>query len=156
MKGDDMTTLRELIDLHCANMTDYEQIAAILNAPTVIDNPRAGETDETVTPVAITLKGLLALVPAAEAAKIYGLGGFVSDLKTAIDASDREYMAYLLSVAVAGAAISAETAAALAPLLTATETTTTTQPATIAGPSLAAAAGLGTVSSAQIQSVLNA
>lgn len=151
-----MTTLAELIVTHCANMTDYVAIAAVLNAPTTIDNPRAGEIDETVTPVAITLKGLLALVPAAEAAKIYGLGGFVSDLKTAIDAGDREYMGYLLSVAVAGAAISAETAAALAPLLTATETTTTTQPATIAGLSLAQAAGLGTVTATQVQAALNA
>ena len=149
-------TLAELITQHASDLGDnYPAIAERLNATTSIDNPTAGETDTTTAPVAITLKGLLALVPAAEAAKIYGLGTFVTDLKVSIDAGDLEYMGYLLSVAVAGGAISAGTAAKLTPLLTATETTETTQPATIVGPSLASAAGLGTVTAAQVQAVLN-
>jgi hypothetical protein len=147
-----VTDLKQLIDLHCADLgDDYPVIAAVLNALTVVDNP---QTEPTAAPVPITLKTLLALVPAAEAAKIYALGGFVADLKIAIDAGDREYMAYLLSVAVAGAAISPETAGKLTPLLTAT--VAVDPPATIAGPSLASAAGLGTVSAAQCQAVLNA
>jgi len=147
-----MSALSELITQHCAELGDnYPAIAERLNAATVVENP---DKEPTTAPVAITLKALLALVPAAEAAKIYGLGTFVTDLKVAIDAGDREYMAYLLSVAVEGAAISAETAAALAPLLTAT--TSVAPPATIAGPSLASAAGLGTVSAAEVQACLNA
>ncbi len=154
-----MSTLKELIEQHkdalAAYGDDYEQIAALLNAPTVVANPAAGEKTETTTPTPITLKMLLALVPAAEAVKIYGMGTFVDDLKTAIDAGDREYMAYLLSVAAAANAISAPTIAALTALLQATTTTETTQPDTIPGPSLASAAGLGRVSSADVQAALN-
>ena len=35
-----MATLSELIAQHCADLTDYEAIAARLNAPTIIDNPQ--------------------------------------------------------------------------------------------------------------------
>ena len=159
-----MTTLAELIATHCANMGNYGEIAAILNAPPTIDNPRAGEVDTTtattITP--ISLKEVMALVPPAEAFKIYGMSTFVADLKVAIDAGDKDYMSYMLSVAAAGDAISAETIQALTGLLqqtdeerTVTTTTEYTQPATISGPSLAAAAGLGTVTSAQIQAAMN-
>ena len=150
-------TLAELIALHADDLgDDYPAIAARLNAPTTIDNPAAGEKTEVTAPVAITLKMLLALVPAAEAVKIYQLGTFVDDLNTAIDAGDREYMAYLLSVAAAANAIGAPTIAALTELLQATVTTETVAPATIVGPSLAAAAGLPVVTSAQVQAALNA
>ncbi len=161
-----MTTLRQLIDQHCPNMGDYEQIAAILNAPTTVDNPRAGETDieTTATVVPITLKEVLAIVPSAERLKIRKqLPGYIDDVRRAIDANDADYMGVLIVDAATDGAISAETVAAFSALLAQTEeertvttTTTTTQPATIAGPSLAAAAGLGTVTSARIQSVLNA
>jgi hydroxymethylpyrimidine/phosphomethylpyrimidine kinase len=61
-----MTTLAELIATHASDLGDnYPAIAARLNAPTTIDNPRAGETDETTAPVTITLKALLALGPKA-------------------------------------------------------------------------------------------
>lgn len=144
-----MATLRELIAEHCPDLTDYAAIAARLNATTSVENP---VKEPTLEPVPITLKTLLALVPATEAAKIYGLGTFVTDLKVAIDDGDREYMGYLLSVAVAGAAISAETAGKLAPLLTAT--VEVAPDATIAGPSLAQVAGLGKVTAAQVQQAL--
>lgn len=153
-----MTTLRELIATHCDGLGDYEQIAAILNAPTTIDNPNAGQTTTTETPTPITLDDVMALVPPAESAALYAkMGTLIQNLQQAIDAGNRQWLGYLLATAAdpTNGAISAETAAALAPLLAATTTTTTTQPATISGPSIAAAAGLGVVTSAQIQAALN-
>lgn len=151
-------TLRELIATHAAALAvygdDYPQIAALLNAPTVVANPDAGEKTEVTAPVSITLKMILALVPPAEAAKVYDMGPLVDDLKTAIDTNDRDYMAYLLSVA--SGALSAPTIAALTELLQATTTTEYTAPATIAGSSLAQAAGLGHITSADVQAALNA
>lgn len=152
-------TLRELIDQHAADLGDnYPEIAARLNATTTIANPQAGETDEITTPVPITLDGLMALVPPAEAAAIYAkLPSLIANLQQAIDAGNRQWLGYLLQVAAdsTNGAISAQTVAALTPLLTATTTIETVQPDTIAGPSLADAAGLGTVTSAQCQAVLN-
>jgi hypothetical protein len=154
-----MTTLAELIALYASDLADnYEAIADRLNAPTVIANPRAGETDEITTPSAITLDGLMALVPPAETAAIYAkLPALITNLQQAIDAGNRQWLGYLLQVAAdpTNGAISAQTVAALTPLLTATATIATVQPGTIAGPSLAGAAGLGVVSAAQCQAVLN-
>lgn len=152
-----MTTLAELIATHAADLgDDYPSIAARLNAPSSIDNPRAGETDETTTPAPITLKSVMSIVPVAEQVAIYKeLPQLIPDLKAAIDGGDREYMAGLLQIAAAAQVIGADTIAALAALLAATTTTTTVQPATIAGPSLAQAAGLGTVTSADVQAVMN-
>ncbi len=129
----------------------YPQMADALNAPTEVANKDAGKETTTTTPTPIMLKGVMALVPPAEGAKILERPAFFDSLRDAIDANDREYLAYLLSVAVAGSYISANTAQALAPLLTATTTTTTTQPAKIPGPSIASAAGLGVVTAADVQ-----
>ncbi len=150
-----MTTLAELIARHpeiAALRQNYPAIASALNAAKTIVNPDAGQTDTTTMPVPVTLKSLLSIVPPAEAAAIYSkLPGFVDDLRVAIDSQDREYLGSLLTIAVAGGAISAATADKLRPLLTATETVTNTAPATISGPSLAAAAGLGTVTASDVQ-----
>lgn len=147
-------TLRDYImatwpDLAAAG--NYPQIADLGNAPTTVANP---VTEPAQVPVTITLKSLLALVPPAEAAKIYQLGGFMADLKQAIDAGDRVYLGYMLSVAQAAGTISAQTAAALAPLLTQTEADPAWS-ATVAGPSLFAAAGYGYVTPADVQAALN-
>lgn len=152
-----MATLAELIAQYCADFgQDYPAIAARLNAATEVANPDAGKVTETVTPTPISLKALLSIVPPAEGATIYSkLPGFVDDLRNAIDNQDREYLGGLLNIAYAGGAISQQTAANLAPLLTATTTTTTTAPETIAGPSLAAAAGLGVVTERDVQAALN-
>lgn len=154
-----MMTLMQLIAEHASDLgDDYPAIAALLNAPTTIANPRAGEAGEIVTPVAITLDGLMALVPPAEAAAIYAkLPNLIANLQQAIDAGNRQWLGYLLQVAAdpTNGAISAQTAATLAPLLTATETVETVQPDTISGPSLAGAAGLAIVTAAQCQAVLN-
>ena len=151
-----MTTLAELIAQHCANLTDYEAIAAALNAPTTIDNPRAGEKDTADVYPTVTLPQVLAAVPSAERVKIrQDLPGFSEDVKGAIDSGNRDYMTTLIEDALTAVAISVQTAGALAAMLAPTEVETT-QPATIAGPSLAAAAGLPVVTSAQVQAALNA
>ena len=149
--------LAQLIAQHCADLgDDYEAIAARLNVPTTIDNPNAGKVDSTTELAPITLKSVMATVPVAEQLAIYkSTPQLIPDLKAAIDAGDREYMGGLLHIAAADGSISAPTIAALTELLQATVTTETTQPATIPGPSLAAAAGLGTVTSAQIQQAMN-
>ncbi len=155
-----MTTLAELIAAHAEALAvygdDYPQIAALLNAPTVIANPDAGtKTTETVYPT-VTLPGVLAAVPSAERVKIrQELPGFSDDVKGAIDSGNRAYMTTLIEDALIAAAISAETAGALAAMLAPTEVEHTA-PATIPGPSLAAAAGFGTVTAAQVQAALNA
>lgn len=150
-------TLAELIKDTCGDLgQDYPAIAGRLNAPTEVVNPDAGEVTTVTTPAPITLKGLLAIVPPAEGAAIYSkLPGFVDDLRNAIDNQDREYLGGLLNIAYAGGAISQQTAAGLAPLLTATVTATTTAPDTLPGPSLAEAAGLGVVTERDVQAALN-
>lgn len=152
-------TLNDLIAQHAADLgQDYPAIADRLNALTTIANPRAGETEKITTPVAITLDSLMALVPPAEAAAIYAkLPSLITNLQQAIDAGNRQWLGYLLQVAAdpTNGAISAQTVAALTPLLTAMETITVTRPDTIAGPSPAQAAGLGTVTAAQVQAACN-
>lgn len=143
-------TLAELIAQHALTGT-YPAIAALLNAPTVVANP---VTEPGQVAADITLKAVMAQVPPAEGAKVFALPSFVDNLKTAIDNDDREYLAYLLSVAVAATAISAATAAKLAPMLTATVADPTWTP-TIAGPSIAQAAGFGVVKAADVQAALH-
>lgn len=146
-----MATLKELIAEHCKDMTSYSEIAAVLNAPTVIDNP---QTEPYTVPDPPTLKDVLGIVSAAERLAIRKqLPGFIDDVRRAIDTADADYMGVLITDAVTDNAISAETAAALAELLQ--RTTTVTPSATIAGPSLASAAGLGIVTSAAVQAALN-
>lgn len=151
-----MATLKELIDQYGAELgRDYGAIADVLNAPTVIDNPTAGEKSTATVQPAPTLPDVLALVPSAERVKIRQLlPGFNEDVKGAIDSGSAIYMAGLIEDALTATAISAETAGELAALLTPTEVETTA-PATIAGPSLAQAAGLDVVTPAQVQAALN-
>ena len=77
----------------------------------------------------------------------------MDDVRRAIDTGNALYMQTLIEDALTANAISAGTAGKLAELLQRTQTVT--PPATIPGPSLAAAAGLGAISSAQIQQALN-
>ncbi len=151
-----MATLAELIAAHAADLgDDYPAIAARLNAPTIADNPDAGKkTTETVYPT-VTLVDVLAAVPSAERVKIrQDLPGFSDDVRGAIDSGNRAYMTTLIQDALTAQTISAETAGALAAMLAPTEVETIA-PATIAGPSLASAAGLGTVTSADVQAEMN-
>jgi len=151
-----MTTLAELIAQHCADLgDDYPAIAARLNAPSEIDNPRAGEKDTATVYPTVTLTDVLSLVPSAERVSIrQTLPGFTEDVKGAIDSGNPGYMAGLIEDALTAGAISETTAGHLAALLT-PEQVESIQPATIAGPSLAQNAGLGTITSAQIQAAMN-
>lgn len=113
--------LRELITQHCADMTDYEQIAALLNAPTVVDNPQKEAYDVPAPP---TLDDVLAIVPSAERVKIRALSGYVDDVRRAIDTGNTLYMQTLIEDALTAQAISAGTAGKLAELLQRTAATT--------------------------------
>ena len=84
----------------------YAEIAAALNAPTTVANPVAAAP---MVPAPVTLKAIMAQVPAAEMVKAYQLPGYINDLKIAIDGDDREYMGVLLGIALAGNIISAGT-----------------------------------------------
>lgn len=154
-----MNTLLELIQTHCVHLGDnYPAIADFLNAPTTIENPRAGETDTATIPIAITLDKLMALVPPTEAAMLYvKMPTLITNLQQAIDADNRQWLGYLLQVVAdpANGVLSAQTAASLLLVLNATETIETVQPNTIPGLSLASAAGLGFVTASQVQAALN-
>ncbi len=146
-----MATLAELIAAHASDLNDdYPSIAARLNAPTTIDNP---QTEPYAVADPPTLEDVLGAVPSAERVKIRALSGYVDDVRRAIDTQNALYTMTLIEDALTANAISAETAAALGALVQ--RTTTVTPPATIAGPSLAAAAGLGTVTAAQVQAEMN-
>ena len=128
---------------------DFDGVAALLNAPVAIANP---DKEPRQVPVHLTLKAVMAEVPAAEMVKAYSLlPGFVPDVKAAIDNQDREYLSGLLLIAVTAGAISQETAGRLAPLLTATETVT--PPATINAPGRAAELGIGSVTADDVQTM---
>jgi hypothetical protein len=112
-----MTDLRQyIIDNYPAEVAaqDYRAIVDALNAPTIADNPN----QQGVIPKPITLKGVMALVQPAEMVQVYKqLPNYVTDLKTAIDNHDREYMAALLVIAATAGVIGEETTAALQALL---------------------------------------
>ncbi len=101
---------------------NYPEIERLGNASTSVPNP---VTVAPQVPKAITLKAIMALVPAAEMVKCYQLPGFIDDVRRAIDSDDREYMGILIQIAAA------------------------------TGASIFAAAGLGYVTAAQIQGVDN-
>lgn len=148
-----MATLKQLIATKAADLGDnYEAIAARLNAPTSIANP------VTVAPqvaAPVSLKQIMALVPAAEMVQVYKqLPQLIPDLRNAIDTNDRDYMAALLTIAATATVISAATVTKLQAVLTATVPDPAWS-ATVAGPSLAAAAGLGTVTPAMVQAAKN-
>lgn len=146
-----MATLAELIAAHCADLgDDYPAIAARLNAPTIIDNP---VTEPATVPHPPTLKEIYAAIPVAEAAAIYNKPGLSADIRNAIDSGDPEYLAMMLAIVLELGIISAQTATALALLLARTQPDPAWA-AQIAGPSLAAAAGLGVVTAADVQAVL--
>lgn len=158
-----MTTLAELIATHADALAvygdDYPQIAALLNAPTVIANPNAGEKVITTTTTPITMDAITALVPTEEAAIIYVKApNLIANMQQAIDANNRAWLGYLLQTAASPTigALSEDTIGKLAALLEETTTTEHTAPATMPGPSLAAAAGLSTVTAAAVQAALNA
>lgn len=144
--------LKELIARHCADLgDDYPAVAALLNAPTVIANP---QTEPATVPHPPSLDDVLAIVPSAERVKIRALSGYVDDVRRAIDGNNTLYMQTLIEDALTANAISQATAGKLAELLQRTRPDPAWS-AQVAGPSLAQAAGLGRISSADVQAVLN-
>jgi hypothetical protein len=141
--------LKDLIQAHCADLGDnYEAIAARLNAPSAISNP---EPEPAIVPHSPTLKEVLAVVPATERLAIRKrLPGFVDDVRRAIDTGDADYMAVLIQDAAVDGAIGAETVQALSGLVARTQPDPTWT-AMVAGPSIAAHAGLGTVTARMVQ-----
>lgn len=148
-----MTTLAELIAAHCSDLGDnYTAIADRLNAPTEIDNP---VTEAPQVPHPPTLNEIYEAMPISEVAAIYNKPGLSGDIRNAIDSGVPEYTAMMLAIVVEMGIVGSDTALTLATLLQRTQPDPSWS-ATIAGPSLAANAGLGTVTSAQVQAVLNA
>ena len=145
-----MATLKQLIAEHCQGMTSYSEIAAILNAPTTIDNPNTTPYEVANPP---TLLEIYELVGDDTAAALYDHSTLSADIRNAIDSGNSAYMQMMMRIAIKRGVLTLEQAQAVGELLQ--RTTTVTPPATIPGPSLAAAAGLGTVTSAQIQQAMN-
>lgn len=149
-----MAILRKVIDStpELRGLT-YPEVAAWLNEAPLVDNPVKVAPN---VPRPITLKRVMQIVPAGEMAKAYQLAGFVADVKTAVDANDREYMAVLIGIAVAAGAITQATAGALQTELQGVEPDPTWA-AQIAGPARWQAAGLaGPVSASDVQGALHA
>lgn len=147
-----MTTLRELIDQNCADLgQNYPAIAARLNAPTSAPNP---VTEAPQVPHPPTLKEIYSLIPVAEAAAIYDKPGLSADIRNAIDSGDADYLNMMLAIVLEMDIISAQTATGLAMLLQRTQDDPSWS-ATIPGPSIAAAAGFGTITAAQVQAAMN-
>lgn len=145
--------LKELIYMkYSVPGKDYESMARGLNEPQLVPNP---QTSPAKVPVTVTLKALMAAVPAAEMVATYKeLPTFVADLKAAIDDQDREYMAGLLQIAATAGVISAETVQALQALLAA-EMDDPEWRAMVFGPSLAEEYGFGVVTGSDVQAALN-
>ena len=131
---------------------DYDLIAARLNAPTSVPNP---QTEPAQVAAPLTLKEIYSLIPVAEAAAIYDKPGLSADIRNAIDSGDADYLNMMLAIVLEMDIISAQTATGLAMLLQRTQDDPSWS-ATIPGPSIAAAAGFGTITAAQVQAALNA
>ena len=101
-----------------------------------------------------TLKEIYSLIPVAEAAAIYNKAGLSADIRNAIDSGDPDYLQMMLAIVLEMDIISAQTATGLAMLLQRTMDDPTWSD-TIAGPSIAAAAGFGTITAAQVQAAMN-
>ncbi len=118
-----MATLNDVIngnaDLQTlAKAGKYAGVVAALEVRTQVNNPVSSAP---LVLVPITLKAIMAQVPAAEMVKVYGLPGFVTDLRTAIAENDREYMDVLLQIATVAGAIFVGSVVKLAPMLEATQ-----------------------------------
>jgi hypothetical protein len=162
-----MTTLKQLIDQRAAADQNfaalvasqkYPEIAAALNEQPQVPNPtpRGTITLQVTLPMVIA-KATQAEIDACYASEInYAV---LQDVKAAIDSGNQAYMATMLGVAVRKGLIGAETVAKMQALIGGTDPELqfpdSSWSATIAGDSLAMAAGLGVVTSAQVQAVLN-
>lgn len=131
---------------------NYPAIAALFNVRPEIDNP----TPQGTIPKRLTLRdafGVVAQAAPTDLAAIGNVPGWIVDrVEAAMSANDRVATGNFL--AIIGTYLSAPSKTALAAMLQATELDPTWQ-ATVAGDSLAAALGLGTVMAADVQEALN-
>ena len=156
-----MTTLKQLVTQHCADLgTDYEAIAQRLNAQPTIDNPDAAE--QVLRPLSLEdVFGVIASLDNAETEmpKLANLPDWA--YRGAVAAMDERNSTsitnWLVTVSkICGFAPSTVQAMATAQAaLMAATIDDPTWSATIAGPSPAAAAGLGTVTAAAVQAAVN-
>jgi hypothetical protein len=144
-----MVTLLELIGEHCSDLGhDYPAIADRLNARTTIDNPaKQGNVPKRLG--ILTIFG--AIIP-AEARSLYMIPDFKRDVTEAAESGNIPALQALLQIGAE--LLSAESQAAVGALLAETEPDPSWTP-TIPGPSIAQSAGLGTVTPAMVQGVLN-
>ena len=148
-----MTTLKQLISANKAALVgkDYTGIASALNAATVVDNPVATAPK---TPKRLTLNDVFGAVASAaptDLAKSKDIPDWMIDrAELAMQQNDRTAMANWLVSIGAAAGLSDASKTALVALLALTEDDPTWT-ATVAGPSLATAAGLGVVTAADVQ-----
>ncbi len=155
----------------------YPDIEAAGNAATEQANEHAGETTTITVHVAPTLAGIMGVATDEEGAAMYmKMPSLMVDLRDAIDnyaraiaqyeavqnvetatavATYNAYLNKLLNIVAAGQVVSQQTKTAIKAQLDATRTITKTEPATIPGPSIFEAAGLGYVTAAMIQGVDN-
>jgi hypothetical protein len=122
----------------------YAEVAAALNAPgAALPNP-AAQAD---VPVPVTWQMVVKALRPAEVLAVYQVPGLREDFTAALAEGDAELVA--LYQAILGEMVSAGSAAAVAGLFGRTQPDPTWTP-TVAGPSLAAAAGLGWVTAQDV------
>lgn len=157
-----MTTLRELITEHAADLgQNYPAIAARLNAPTAdIDNP----TPQPTIPRPLSLEDVFGVIAGLDNAetempKLANLPdwAYQGAVAAMAERNDTSITNWLVTVAkICGFA--PETVQAMATAKTTLMATTIADPswsATVPGPSIAASAGFGTITAAQVQAALN-
>ena len=159
-----MTTLRELIEQEKAQLAqfgdNYEAIAAALNAQPTIDNPTPAE--KVLRPVSLTdVFGVIASLPAAdtEMPKLatlpdWAYNGAVAAMAERNSGSIDNWLVTVSKICGFVPETVQAMAAAKAALMAAT-IDDPTYSATVAGPSLAQATGLGTVTAAMVQAAMN-
>lgn len=127
---------------------DYAGLAAEMNTATAVQNPEAQQDK----PKRHALLELFGAVQPSEALAIYNVPDLKADLSRAADSNDTAAIAAYFQLIVGAGLLSVESQAAVAALLAETEPDPIWT-ATIAGPSLAAAAGLPVVRPADVQAV---
>lgn len=144
-------TLAQVLRENGMTGQDYPKHAEDLNAPTVIPNP---VTVAPQVPMPISMLHVFEAIKAAkptDLAKAMAIPDWIAqDAKAAMAANDRLGMANYLETIGYGAGLAPESIAALTALLGRT-IPDPTWTATVAGPSIAAAAGLGVVTAADVQ-----
>ena len=100
-----------------------------------------------------TLKEIYSLIPVAEAAAIYNKAGLSADIRNAIDSGDPDYLQMMLAI-VLEMTLSAHRRRPAGDALAAHDGRSDVE-RHYRRPSIAAAAGFGTITAAQVQAAMN-